>query len=100
MYRYIEENKERSELINPNCWWNIFGEEVKTFHFAFLSGEFTGGFRDRLNHISMRSGIKGAAVNSANLLLMAEKLKAGTMGYEEFFRFFDTNDEILFLNQS
>nr|WP_314460397.1 restriction endonuclease FokI C-terminal domain-containing protein [uncultured Clostridium sp.] len=99
MYRYIEENKERSELLNPNCWWNIFGKDVKTFHFAFLSGEFTGGFRDRLNHISMRSGMKGAAVNSANLLIMAEKLKAGTMGYEEFFRFFDTNDEILFLHE-
>ncbi len=99
MYRYIEENKERSQLLNPNCWWNIFGKEVKTFHFAFVSGEFTGGFRDRLNHISMRSGLKGAAVNSANLLIMAEKLKAGTMGYGEFFQLFDTNDEILFLHE-
>ena len=100
MYRYIEENKERSQLLNPNCWWNIFGKDVKTFHFAFVSGEFTGGFRDRLNHISMRSGLKGAAVNSANLLIMAEKLKAGTMEYGEFFRLFDTNDEILFLHES
>ncbi|MBE5981429.1 MAG: restriction endonuclease [Paenibacillaceae bacterium] len=99
MYRYIEENKERSELLNPNCWWNIFGKDVKNFRFAFLSGEFTGGFRDRLNHISMRSGMKGAAVNSANLLIMAEKLKAGIMGYEEFFRLFDTNDEIIFLHE-
>ena len=99
MYRYIEENKERSQLLNPNCWWNVFGKEVKTFHFAFVSGEFTGGFRDRLNHISMRSGLKGAAVNSANLLIMAEKLKAGTMGYGEFFRLFDTNDEIIFLHE-
>ena len=100
MYRYIEENKERSELLNPNCWWNIFGKDVKKFRFAFLSGEFTGGFRDRLNHISMRSGLKGAAVNSVNLLIMAEKLKAGAMGYEEFFRLFDTNDEIIFLHES
>lgn len=99
MYRYIEENKERSELLNPNCWWNIFGKDVKTYHFAFLSGEFTGGFRDRLNNISMRSGIKGAAVNSANLLILAERLKSGTMRYEEFFRLFDTNDEILFLHE-
>lgn len=94
MYRYIEENKERSELLNPNCWWNIFDEGVKTFRFAFLSGEFTGGFKDRLNHISMRSGIKGAAVNSANLLIIAEQLKSGTMSYEEFFQLFDQNDEI------
>ena len=99
MYRYIEENKERSELLNPNCWWKIFHRDVKTFHFAFLSGEFTGGFRDRLNHISMRSGLRGAAVSSANLLIMAEKLKSGIMGYEEFFRSFDTNDEISFSHE-
>lgn len=95
MYRYIEENKERSELLNKNQWWNIFDEGVKNFHFAFLSGEFTGGFKDRLNHISMRSGIRGAAVNSVNLLLMAEKLKSGSLKYEEFFQLFDSNNEII-----
>jgi hypothetical protein len=44
----------------------------------------------------MRSGIKGAAVNSANLLIMAEQLKSGTMSFEEFFQLFDHNHEIIF----
>jgi hypothetical protein len=94
--RYIEENKERNELLNPNRWWNIFDQSVTHFRFAFISGSFTGGFKDRINLISMRSGICGAAINSVNLLLMAEELKAGRLGYEEWFGFFDCNDEISF----
>lgn len=97
MYRYIEENKLRDKNINPNEWWKIFGDDVTSFKFAFVSGMFTGGFRDRLKNISMRSGLKGAAINSMNLLLLAEKIKAGHIKYEESFDFFDSNDEILLL---
>ncbi|MEY8353649.1 restriction endonuclease FokI C-terminal domain-containing protein [Lachnospiraceae bacterium 54-53] len=96
MYRYIEENKERDERINPNKWWEIFDEEVTRYHFAFVSGAFTGGFKERLNNIRMRSGICGAAVSSMNLLLLAEELKAGRLGYEECFALFDRSDEIVF----
>jgi hypothetical protein len=94
--RYIEENKERNQLLNPNQWWNIFESSVTHFRFAFISGSFTGGFKDRINLISMRSGICGAAINSVNLLLMAEELKSGRLGYEEWFEYFDCNDEISF----
>lgn len=96
MYRYIEENKERRDLLNPNRWWNIFDESVTSFNFAFVSGSFTGGFKDRLSLISARSGIHGAAVNSLNLLLLAEELKSGRLSYEQCFRLFDTNEEISF----
>lgn len=100
MYRYIEENKERNEMLNPNKWWEIFDESVIRYHFAFISGAFTGGFKDRLNNISMRSGICGAVINSMNLLLMAEELKSGRLGYEECFALFDCNDEIMFPNSA
>lgn len=96
MYRYIEENKERKDLLNPNRWWKIFDESVTRFSFAFISGSFTGGFKDRINLISARSGIHGAAINSVNLLLLAEELKAGRLGYEECFRLFESNGEISF----
>lgn len=96
MYRYLEENKERNELLNPNKWWKVFDEPVTRYHFAFVSGAFTGGFRERLNNIWMRSGIRGAALNSMNLLLMAEELKSGRLGYEECFALFDCNEEITF----
>lgn len=96
IYRYIEENKERDVRLNPNQWWKVFDESVTHFRFAFISGSFTGGFKDRIELISMRSGICGAAVNSVNLLLMAEELKSGRMDYEEWFQYFDCNDEISF----
>ena len=94
IYRYIEENKERDARLNPNQWWKVFDESVTHFRFAFISGSFTGGFKDRIELISMRSGICGAAVNSVNLLLMAEELKSGRLNYEEWFQYFDCNDEI------
>lgn len=96
IYRYIEENKERDARLNPNQWWKVFDESVTHFRFAFISGSFTGGFKDRIELISMRSGICGAAVNSVNLLLMAEELKSGRLDYEEWFQYFDCNDEISF----
>lgn len=96
IYRYIEENKERDARLNPNQWWKVFDESVTHFRFAFISGSFTGGFKDRIELISMRSGICGAAVNSVNLLLMAEELKSGRLEYEEWFQYFDCNDEISF----
>lgn len=96
MYRYIEENKERNAMLNPNKWWDIFDERVTRYHFVFVSGAFTGGFRERLNNIRIRSGIPGAAVNSMNLLLLAEELKSGRLGYEECFNRFNCNDEIVF----
>jgi len=95
MYRYIEENKERNEKLNPNKWWEIFDNDVIHYHFAFVSGAFTGGFKERLDNIRMRSGIYGAAVNSMNLLLMAEELKSGRLDYKECFKLFDCNDEIV-----
>lgn len=96
MYRYIEENKDRNELLNPNRWWEVFDEKVIHYSFAFVSGSFTGGFRERIRHISMRSGINGAAIGSVGLLLMAEELKAKRLGYQEFFDRFECNDEIHF----
>ncbi len=96
MYRYLEENKERNEKINPNRWWKVFDEGVTDYRFAFVSGSFTGGFKDRLENIHMRSGLCGGAIDSVTLLLLAEELKAGRMEYSEFFRLFDCNDEVTF----
>lgn len=95
MYRYIEENKFRDKNINSNEWWNVFDDGVCEYNFAFVSGAFVQGFKDRINNIHMRSGINGAAINSANLLLMAEKIKSGQMSYEDSFDLFNCNDEII-----
>lgn len=94
MVRYIDENKTRLSSINPNQWWKIFENTVSHFNFAFVSGEFTGGFKDRLNNIYERTGVRGAAINTVNLLLLAEELKSGRMTYPMCFSYFDRNGEI------
>lgn len=95
MYRYLEENTLRDRQLNPNEWWNIFDRSVNNFHFAFVSGSFSGNFKDRIQHIHMRSGIRGAAINSINLLLMAEDIKAGRLSYEDSFKLFECNEEVI-----
>lgn len=94
MLRYIEENQKRDKALNPNEWWTIFDEAVSKFNFAFISGKFTGGFKDRLENISRRSSVNGAAINSVNLLLMAEEIKSGRLSYGDAFDKFECNDEI------
>ncbi len=94
MTRYIEENKARQASINPNQWWRIFEDGVCDFYYAFVSGEFTGGFKDRLKNIWERTGVRGAAVNTVNLLLLAEELKSGRISYPMCFSYFERNDEI------
>ena len=94
MVRYIEENKARQSSINPNQWWKIFEDTVCNFNYAFVSGEFTGGFKDRLNNICERTRVSGGAINTINLLLLAEELKSGRMSYPKCFSYFDTNDEV------
>lgn len=94
MVRYIEENKNRQVAINPNEWWKIFDSGVSYFHFAFVSGEFAGGFQDRIQNICERTGVSGGAINSVNLLLLSEELKSGRMNYQECFSYFENNDEV------
>lgn len=95
MARYLDENQKRSKTLNPNEWWKIFDKSVTEFNFAFVSGEFTGGFKDRLENIYQRSHIKGAAINSVNLLLLAEEIKSGRLSYDEAFDKFNCNDEMV-----
>lgn len=97
MYRYIEENKIRDKKLNPNEWWKVFDKTVTEFVFAFVSGKFTGGYQERIRNLSLRSEINGAVINSVNLLLMAEEIKAGRLSYQEALNLFETNAEICFL---
>jgi hypothetical protein len=94
MLRYIEENQKRDKALNPNEWWTIFDDAVNKFNFAFVSGGFTGGFKDRLENISRRSSVNGAAINSVNLLLLAEEIKSGRISYNEALTMFECNKEI------
>lgn len=98
MVRYLDENQKRDKALNSNEWWKVFDDGVTEFNFAFVSGEFTGGFKDRLENIYQRSHVKGAAINSVNLLLLAEEIKSGRLSYIEAVEKFNSNDEIIIRN--
>ena len=93
--RYIDENKQRKTSLNPNEWWKVFDDNVDKFNFAFISSRFKGTFRDRLDYISKRFGVNGAAISSVNLLLLAEDIKSGRLSLGDAFDKFECNDEIL-----
>ncbi len=95
MVRYLDENQKRDKVINSNEWWKVFSDSVTKFNFTFVSGEFTGGFKDRLQNIYQRSHVKGAAINSVNLLLLAEEIKSGRLNYSDALNKFNCNDEII-----
>lgn len=95
MTRYIEENKFRSEDINPNKWWEGFDLGVSKFYFLFVSSQFSGRLSEKLSQISNRTGISGAAVSASNLLLLAEKIKSGAISYAQSFEMMNCNSELI-----
>lgn len=95
MERYVRENSNRDEKINPNKWWENFSEEVKNYYFVFISGSFKGKFEEQLRRLSMTTGVNGAAISVENLLLGAEKIKSGEMTIEELERVMFNNSEFI-----
>lgn len=95
MERYIRENSNRDEEVNPNKWWENFSEDVKKYYFVFISGSFKGRFEEQLKRLSMTTGVVGAAVNVVNLLLGAEKIKAGEITINELEQSMFNNSEFI-----
>jgi len=95
MERYIRENIDRNESVNPNKWWRIFPNEISDYKFLFVSGYFKGNFESQLERISMNTGINGGALSIENLLLGAEYIKRGIISLNDFKDSF-LNKEILF----
>jgi len=97
MERYVRENSNRDEEVNPNKWWENFSEEVKKYYFVFISGSFKGKFEEQLRRLSMTTGVNGSAVNVVNLI---EMLVASVVPYAESKNLnliFDTNKEDVIL---
>jgi hypothetical protein len=85
MVRYLEDNSFRDPVRTPNRWWEAFPLEVDTFYFLFVSSSFRGEYDKALENISYRTGVPGGGVSSEDLLLLAEKIKAGELTHEAFF---------------
>lgn len=95
MERYIRENIDRNEQVNPNKWWEIFPEDVSDFKFMFVSSYFKGNFIDQIKRMSINTDTVGAAISIEHLLLGAEYYKRGILNHEEIGDRF-TNCEIEF----
>jgi hypothetical protein len=93
MERYIRENQTRDTAINPNEWWNAFGQDVSEFYFMFVSGHFTGNYASQLDRISRNTRTNGTALNVVNLLLCANAYKSGELTHESI-------KEIMFNNNN
>jgi hypothetical protein len=83
MKRYVEENQRRDELENPNKWWTIFGDDVQTFYFMYISGHFNGHYKDQLERLSRITATHGAAVTVSELLITADKIKGKLYSYSD-----------------
>ena len=95
MERYVRENIDRNENVNPNKWWRIFPNELSDYKFLFVSGYFKGNFENQLERISLNTGIQGGVLSVEHLLLGAEYLKRGIINLNDFGDRF-VNKEILF----
>jgi hypothetical protein len=95
MERYVRENIDRNELVNPNKWWDIFPVNIREYKFLFVSGYFKGNFENQLERISMNTGVQGGALSVEHLLLGAEYIKRGILTLYDFKNSF-VNKEIEF----
>lgn len=79
MERYLKENVERNEVLNPNAWWENFPSEIEKFHFLFVAGHFKGNYEAQLQRISLLRKVTGGALSVDNLLRLAELIKSGSL---------------------
>lgn len=95
MERYIRENIDRNENVNPNKWWDIFPNELEEYKFLFVSSYFKGNFENHLERLSTLTGTYGGVINVEHLLLGAEYIKRGVLTLDILKNEFK-NTEILF----
>lgn len=91
MERYIGENQVRDENVNPNKWWENFGNDITDFYFMFVSGHFKGRYQEQIKRISLNKKTSGIAMEIINLLLLTEKYKNKEIGHQEFKEVFNNN---------
>lgn len=82
MERYIRENQSRDLRTNPNGWWDSFPPHIRLFYFLFVSGHFKGNYERQIERLQMVTGVKGAAIEIKQLLLAANRYRAGELSAE------------------
>lgn len=96
MKRYINENIERSEKINPNCWWTKFPKSIDRFIFLFVSSKYSGNVEDRLENIYVSTGVSGSCIDIVNLLILVNKYNKGNLTMDDIVYLLSRNKEVVF----
>lgn len=94
MMRYVNENIERPKH-HVTRWWEKFPKNIKLYFFMFISGRFTGTFKEQLDRISVSTdNTKGAAISSSKLLILCDQIKGKKLTLEQCKDKFACLDEI------
>ena len=94
MMRYVIQNNTRHSGAPVNEWWKNFGDEVTDFSFLFVTSFLKGRFADNIKSIHSMTGNNGGAIAVANLMYIAEDIKAGRKTKDDFFAMMN-NDELV-----
>lgn len=97
MIRYIEDNKRRDKLRNPNEWWEKFDSKIpkENFYYLWISSNFIGKFSEQLTYTSTQTDVDGGALNVEQLLYGAAKVKNGSLEVNKLPSFMQSK-EIIF----
>lgn len=81
MCRYIEDNKQRNIIRQPNEWWKNFGDSIPhtQYYYLWVSGKFLPSFGEQLKQTHLRSGINGGGLEITQLLLGADAILKGAL---------------------
>lgn len=84
MKRYIGNNQKRDEKINPTKWLQEFPDYLAKYYFMFVSGSFKGDVSEKLHKMYLETKTCGTALSIVTALLVADKIKSGTISKADF----------------
>ena len=98
MCRYIEENKLRDVIRQPNEWWSDFGKGIPKdqFYYLWVSGKFLPSFDEQLEQTNYRTKINGGGLEVSQLLLGADAVLKGKLKVDSLPKYM--NNEVIKLS--
>lgn len=81
MGRYISQYRDRND---DSSWWKSLPSDISHTQFIYVSSFFIGNYESQLEDFQTRNNMKGSLMEIAQLILLAERYKAGKMDHAEF----------------
>ena len=81
MGRYIRQYRDRND---NSTWWKKLPTDIPHTQFIYVSSFFIGNYEKQLEDFETRNNMKGSLMEIPQLLLLAERYKAGKLSHDEF----------------